>query len=411
MDTGRIRRELVAAVRLPATEERWIVAGTLVALVAWGLWVAATGAALNYTAAFAGIPITVEPWTTTTTVALAVTAVLWVLAPAAVVAYYLTRYLTNPHDNIAQHYRLQHPLLLVLPPLVLFAAVAGAGIAREAISGPVASVLLLLGILVLVRTVAYSYRVFSFSVPWLTQAFVFLTAVVVGITLLVSGAVLAGRQAFVEHAASGVGDLLGVDGVVALTMGSTTVGGVTVPTLPGIAAGLPVALSVLYLAVQILAGLIARLRKPDVPRSDLRTGQRYPSFAHPRSDSQDGSGGDEASLEQEHDQAASSASGADSGTQESGPAGTSDGTTAGADVAEAPGHTKVFTPPDAEGTPNDSASGGAIDADDSGDNGRETAVVADASGYACPSCGDEFPADVDFAFCPACGTELEPAEK
>jgi hypothetical protein len=422
MDSPRIRRELSGSIRLVWHNERWLWSGVVAVLAGFALWVGATGAALNYGAEFAGQPLSVSAWSTTTTLVLGIVSVLWVVAPAALVTYLVDGYVTNVSGNVHTHYRVDHPSTLVVPVLALYAVGAGGAVAVGAVPAALAATLTAIGLLLLVRTLAYSYRVFSFSVPAVVQFSLFLSLAVTAVALLAGVATLAGRRAFVKDAAAGLGDVLGSATVTDALVGTTTVGPVTVSTLLGLAAALPAGLTLVYLLAQSLVGTVNRARKPDVPRSQLRTGQRYPEFARPvsasASDSPPAKGGpatdgtESASANTPTDTGSSEpATTAETGASTGAAAGDSD--TQREDSADDVSHTKVFTAPDdgefeadvpgVDGTP------GASESDD------ETAVVggrggtpAGDGGYRCPTCDDSFDSDTNFAYCPTCGTELEP---
>lgn len=387
MDLARIRSELTGSLGLLWTAELWLWSGAVAVLAGFGLWVGATGAALNYGAEFAGIDLSVIEWSTATTVVLALVSVLWVLVPAAFVAYLVDGRLTNVSGNVHTHYRVGHPSLLVVPILAVYAILAGVGYALDEVPVALTAALSVVGLVALIRTVAYSYRVFSLSVPLVVQSFLFASLAVTVVALLTGTAAVAGREAFVEAAASGVGDLLGVDGVVAVVTGTTAVGNATVPTLPGLTAVTPAGLAVLYLLVQSLAGLVARLRKPDVPRSELRTGQRYPDFARPVT--RTASDGTTADTTTPNPSGSTADNTGQAGTVSDNVAASDSGDDATADASDEVSHTKVFTAPD----------DGDFDADVPG---------VDEDALRCPTCRETFDADADFAYCPTCGGRLEP---
>jgi hypothetical protein len=418
MDTARIRRELGGSIRLLWAREQWLWGGVVAVLAGFVLWVGATGAALNYGADFAGQPLSVSAWSTTTTVVFATVTVLWVVAPALLVTSLVDRYVTNVSGNVHTHYRVDHPFLLVVPFLLLVVAGVAGAVAVGTVPAALAAALLAVGLLVLVRTLAYSYRVFSFSVPILVEAALFVSLATTAVALLVGAATLAGRRTFVENAADGVADLAGSPTVADVLTGTTTAGPVTVSTLLGLAAALPTGLAVAYILVQNAVGLASRFRKPDVPRSQLRTGQRYPEFAHPIAE---GSAGDTSGDPSGRPSPDSTASGSGSQDASSATDTTADAKPAAADGASDAGepadegdddptddvsHTKVFTAPDEE-FDGDVPGVDNVPGTDGGNDG--TAVVGDSGGdgYRCPTCDDHFGPDTDFAYCPTCGTELQ----
>ncbi|MEF8784722.1 MAG: hypothetical protein V5A45_02225 [Haloarculaceae archaeon] len=418
MDTARISRELTDSIRLLWARERWLWSGVLAVLLGYVLWVGATGAALNYGAEFAGVDLSVTAWSSATTAVFATVVVLWVLVPAALVTSLVDNRITNVSGNVHTYYRVEHPFLLVAPTLVLVAVGVGVAVAAGDVPAALAGALVALGLLALIRTVAYSYRVFSFSAPLLVQLCLFVSLAVCAVALLTGAGIVAGRRGFVEAAAAGVGDLLGTGGVVAVVTGTTTVGPVTVSTLLGLAAALPVGFAVGYIFLQSAGGLVSRTRKPDVPRSQLRTGQRYPEFAHPISEQS--SGGDATHptpSEATHEDSDHPSNQPDDTSGSPDPATAAPGATDTDDVS----HTRVFTAPedgdfdgDVPGVGNVSDTDATADSTQSTDEtavvggGTETGAPSGASGYRCPSCAESFDADTSFAYCPTCGTELRP---
>ncbi|WP_302080216.1 hypothetical protein [Salinibaculum rarum] len=427
MDTAQLRRELAGSVRLLWTRERWLWSGVVAVLVGYALWVGATGAALNYGAEFAGADLSVVNWSSTTTAVFALVAVIWVLLPAAVVTYLVDSYVTNVSGNVHTHYRVEHPVTLVVPMLALFAVGVGAAVAVGDVPAALAGALVAVGLLVLLRTIAYSYRVFSFSVPMLVKSSLFVSLTVCAVALLAGVGIVAGRRTFVEAAGAGVGDLLGTGGVVDVVTGTTTAGPVTVSTLLGAAAILPVGFAVGYLLLQSAVGLVSRVRKPDVPRSQLRTGQRYPEFAHPITGVDGGDTNSTTSGESPDtgaDQQSTPTSGTTAQSQTSTAATTNADETGEdkTDESDDVSHTKVFTAPDdgnfGDDVPDvDSVPDADSTADTTGDDdAEETAVVGGAerpdesssgAGYRCPTCAESFAPDTSFAYCPTCGTELQ----
>jgi hypothetical protein len=428
MDSARIRRELSGSIRLLWARERWLWSGLFAVLAGFAFWVGATGVAMNYGAEFAGQPLSVMAWSATTTAVFAVVTVLWVLVPAAVVTYLVTGYVTNVSGNVHTHYRVDHPFTFVAPFLGLFLAGAGGAVALGTVPAALAGALVAVGLLVLVRTLAYSYRVFSFSVPLVVQAALFASLAVTAVALLVSVATLAGRRAFVEAAATGIAGVVGSTTVADVLTGTTTAGPVTVPTLLGLAAVLPAVLALGYILVQNLVGFLNRSRKPDVPRSRLRTGQRYPDFARPVSQSPDGGAAPTPSsgtatanggTPSRPDSSSASATAAPADSSETATADDTGSESAGKgseaesdceDPADDVSHTRVFTAPDDGGFDAD-----VPNLDDGDDAGDDTAVVGgaggtpiDSNGYRCPTCADTFGSGTNFAYCPTCGTELQP---
>jgi len=280
MDTGRIRRELVSSFSLVVTAERWLLAGVPLAAVVYAVWVGATGAAIAQLTEFAGTPVTVAPWSGTTTAVAGVAGLLWVAVPAAVGTFLVRDRLTNHHDNLKHGYRLQHPASLLVAPAALLLVGVGALLGAGEAAVPVLALVVAGAVFLLLRTVAYAYRVFALSVPLVPLLALFFTLSLLGTSLIAGAAVAAGRAGLLADAAAGLGGATGLPLPAVLT-GTTELGGVPVPTLAVLAGGVPVGAAAAYVGVQTLAGLLARLLAPDVKRSSLRTGQRYPAFAHP----------------------------------------------------------------------------------------------------------------------------------
>ena len=440
MDTAQIRREFVASLRLLVTGERRLLGGAVAVAVAYAVWVGATGAALNFGLDFGDRATSAAAWQATGTATVVLVVVLWVLVPAAVVTFLVDRAVTNANGNVRQHYRFTHPFLLVAPYLLLAVGGIGAAVALGEATAALLGVASALGLFALVRTVPASYRVFSFSHPRLAEALLFLALCVDAVAIPVSAATLTGRGGIVDAAASGLAGKVGTSTVETALVGATTVADVTVPYLLGATALVPVALVGMYFAVQVVAAQVNRTRSPDVPRSELRTGQRYPEFARPmhgnsgRSKSGSKSAGNQSDSEQSGSsttpaastgaatatasgagQSASASAASSSGAGGGASAGTataSKGTTGGDDSTEPAddgndeadddeyderSHTRVFKPPSGGGF-------GAGDGDDA--SGGKDGTDADG-GYRCPSCGDRYGADASFDYCPTCGSELQ----
>ena len=438
MDTAQIRREFVGSIRLLGAGEARLLAGAVAVAVGFAVWVGATGAALNFGLDLGEQPTSVAAWEATSTVALGLVVLLWVVLPAVAVTYLVDRAVTNANGNVHQRYRVTHPFLLVAPFLLLFAVGVVVAVGLGSVPGPLLAGLSVVGLFALVRTVPASYRVFSFSRPRFVEFSLCLALAVDAIAIPVSAATLTGRQAMVDAAAAGIGAKFGTTAVETLLVGSTTVGGLTVPNLLAATAGVPVALTLLYFVVQLVVAQVTRMRSPDVPRGELRTGQRYPDFAHPMhgkstddSTATTSSGSTSTTTSSSTTATAGSAgtsstsSGSASGSASAGSAGGSAATTSTpastattgsgastetASVADAPddeddeddvSHTKVFKPPSDDDFDSPSTEASETTSED-------TAVVSE-DGYVCPSCEDRYGADASFDYCPTCGSELESA--
>ncbi len=414
METERLRRDLAASVRLPFTSERPLWARALLAVFAYVLWIGLSGGVAASTALLPGRSLAVDPWTTTTTLVVSVVTLLWVIGPAALWTYVLVGELTNTNGHLAHYYRVQYPLVLVAVPLAAFGLLGTVGIALGRFPLALLGALVVVGTFVLVRTLVYSYRVFSLPAPRALQAFVVESTCVLAVAVLAGLADLAGRQRLVVDVAGGLDATLGTTGITALVSGTVTLRGMALPALPALAAGFPVVLALSYVVVQTLVGLVARIRVRSVPRSNLRTGQRYPAFAHPNADGSDhrqtsvrpsssvsGSvspSGPRRSAETDGDGTA--------GTNPPGGDDTAEESAASSGELDQTSHTRVFSPPDdadldavipAEANPD------GVDAESDGADSSES-----EDGYECPACGESFSGADAFAYCPTCGTELQP---
>jgi hypothetical protein len=401
--------DLVASFRLAVTDERRLFGAGLLAVLAWGLWVAATGAALTFLADAVGLGLSPEPWTGGFTAVVAVALLLWVVLPSALAVRLLADRLTNHSDNLAQHYRYRHPGALLAPPIALLAVAAGAVAALDP-PWPAYPVLAFGALFLLVRTLAYSYRVFALSAPRVVLAAVGLTAPLLAVALITGGAIAAGRGPFLTAVADGFGRAVGVGGLGRVLTAPVTVAGVAMPTVLVAAVAVPVGLSAAYLAGQTAASLAARIREPTVRRSALRTGQRYPAFAQPAAGRDggtaagDGSGSDDPS-------------GADGPADTAGGAGNSNTVGTGADPDPRDGSASAADEPAAGGDPGEGAAMAenvsntrvysppeGFDADGGADGGSDAAGDTAVASGNCPACGGTH--DGSVSFCPDCGEPL-----
>jgi len=402
MDTRDTRRELGRSVRLLADQERWLFLGLVAGAAGYLIWLAGTGVAVSQVAELAVGAYTVDPWSTEAAALAATFAVLWVLVPSAVAVRYVVGNLTNLRGNVEQCYRFDRPLVALVPPLVLLAAAAAVGAARGVVTWHVLALLAVANALLLVRTVAYGYRVYSFSVPRLLQGLVFAAAVVATTATVSRVASLGGQTALVEATAAryGVGDVV---------FGEVTRAGLTAPLLPLVAVATPAALALAYVWIQLFASLVVRIRRPDVPRSAIRAGQRYPQIVQPgttdrlamgtasEAGTESASGGEstgEAPVADSGDASSGDGPAADTGST-GGDAATethgSAGSDSESDSVEPAGQTRVFSPPeDAEAPGPDAASDGAA-----------------VKNEFCPICGETYAAEPDRTNCPNCNAVLD----
>lgn len=281
MDPGQVADDAWTSLRTLWREERWLPAGVPVLAVVYVLWIGATGAAFSFLGDAIVGPVRFDPWTTGTTVAVAVLGLLWVLGPAALVTVLVVDRVRNVNDNLRHGYRLGHPLFLLGPPATVLAVGYGLLVTTGVASLPVFAVLVAGALWLLVRTVAYAYRVFSLSLPVVAWLGVFLTALVVAVSTLLAGATAVGHEAAVAALLAGLADQTGIDALATLHAATVVVGGVDVSLLAAAVVAVPPGVAGAYLAVQLPWSVVVRLWRPSVRRPELRTGQRYPAFARP----------------------------------------------------------------------------------------------------------------------------------
>lgn len=412
MDT--VGEEVRKSWRLAWRQELWLPVGVPIAAVAYALWVGLTGAAVTYLAGAVAGSLTIDPWTGLTDLVVAMLALLWVVGPAAIAAVLVRDRVTNVRGNLATGYRLRHPLLLFLPPVVLL-GVGVAGLATVGETVPVLAVLVVGAGWLPVRTVAYAARVFSLSMPVVGHAVAFLTATAAAVAGLVLAAGAIGRGALVDAVATGLAARTGVDGVAGVAGGTVDVGGAALPATVAALVAVPVGLSAAYVAVQLVGSAVARVVKPTVRRPELRTGQRYPGFARPASGAtptSGGSGGQKTRgsnpIDARGGHAVSNGDGSAREDGENGDGGDSangdDGGPAGVGETDEPpnvvsevSQTRVFTPPEDASSIDPNAVANAqtpgAEGDAAGEGGR------------CPECGRSVPAGADDGTCPHCGAE------
>jgi hypothetical protein len=459
------REDLVSSFRLAVTEEARLFGAGLLALVVYGLWVGLSGAALTFAADALEVGLSPQPWTDAKTALAAVAVLAWVLVPAAVAAWLLVGQLTNESGNIAQRYRYRHPGVLLAPPAALLAVALVATVALAGPPWPVFIVLVFAALFLLARTIAYGYRVFSLSAPRVLAAATGLSGLALAVALLTGGATVAGREDYLGAVTEGFTGAVGADAAAWIVSGSVTVAGVTLPAAVAAAVGVPAGLSVFYLMVQTLAGVVNRVREPDVPRSELRTGQRYPDLARPTTSRAGGAGGSGTSGASSSPRASESSTaptpaGAGSGSGSGSAASSTTGSTSSASPSGSrssppdqspdpatPGETKgggagsgsddsptvdtgpadpqvtddvsntrVYTPPDDGGDEGEDPLSSGTDLGDESDGADTDVETGDSTGPSptgstataddvCPECGGSH--DPGAVFCPACGAALE----
>ncbi|MFC7142243.1 hypothetical protein ACFQMA_20690 [Halosimplex aquaticum] len=399
MDTRDTRRELGRSFRLLGDEERWLFAGLFLGGAGYLIWLAGTGAAVDQVADLAVGSYSVDPWSTEAAALAATFAVLWVLVPSAAAVRYVVGNITNLRGNVEQCYRFDRPLVALVPPLLLLIAAVAVGAVRGVATWYVLASLAVANTLLLVRTVAYGYRVYSFSVPRVLQGLLFVSAAVAATATVTLASSLAGQTALVEAVAARYG-------VADIAFGTVSRAGVSAPALPLAAVAIPGVLAVAYVWVQLFASLIVRIRRPDVPRSAIRAGQRYPQVVQPGTSDRlamgtasDGGGGETEVEPSEQgssatDDAADSSPASGSSTATAATASGDGAGTTGDEQAQNVGQTRVFTPPD--------------DADLTADGDATRAVAEDATkNEFCPICGETYEADAGHTNCPNCNAVLD----
>ncbi|WP_436923709.1 hypothetical protein [Halosimplex amylolyticum] len=400
MDTRDTRRELGRSIRLLGDEERWLFAGLLVGGAGYLIWLAGTGVAVSQAADLAFGSYSVDPWSTEAAALAATYAVLWVLLPSLAAVKYVVGNVTNLRGNVEQCYRFDRPLVALVPPLALLAAALAVGAVRGVATWYVLAALAVANTLLLVRTVAYGYRVYSFSVPRLLQGLLFVSAAVAATATVTLASSLAGQTALVEAVAARYG-------VAEIAFGTVSRAGVSAPALPLAAVATPAVLALAYVWVQLFASLVVRIRRPDVPRSAIRAGQRYPQVVQPGTSDRlamgtasDGGGGD---TEVEPTESGPSGTGGGAADAPAASTGSAGGASANGDSADATGdeqaenvgQTRVFTPPDdAEGVAT------------AGDATRTVDEDATKNEF-CPICGETYAADAGHTNCPNCNAVLD----
>jgi len=401
--------------------EWWLLVAAIAGYVLYGVWVLATGLAID----------TLAPSVFDSATGLAgVAIVVWLLLPAGVATLVLEQLLSNDYDNLVSQYRIDHPGVLPAPPGVVVLLVSLIAL----VLGPrpeLLAVLAAASLHLLVRTIAFGRRSYSFSPRPLFPVLTAVTAVAFGAAWLVHAPGLPwgiGTQV----AAAGVGPAL------KLGLGRA---GVAPAAALGLLVTVPALLSGVYMALQ---AAVARRVRAAAPLADpeKRAEQRYPimppvadsSRPGPPTPTTNGSSasadaGDSSSGTAEPSGTAESS--ASSGTAESAdPEGAAESAESGttgstADTAEEAGtddasHTQVFTTE--EPIPDDEDMAAIADedmaaVDDDGEDEAETddGWIDDTAIFSpdgatsatdeCGSCGESLP-DESVTFCPNCGERV-----
>ncbi|WP_254278890.1 zinc ribbon domain-containing protein [Haloarcula marina] len=409
--------------RLPRSEFRrslallrsewWVAVGGGLGYLAYGAWVAASGIGLRrFAPGFAdGTLATVGGEAVTGLAAAAV--VLWLVLPALVASRLTGGRFLNQTGNLASRYRLDHPSTLLAPPglVMLGCLVASLTVSRSA---PLTVVALVASVHLLVRTIAYGYRVYALSVPRLFGALRWMSAVALGAAWLVHATALAGlSEQFAEVATAS-----GVSGVVSIGL---TVAGVDSGIALSALVSVPAVLASGYLLAQTAAGAAVRRRAP-LENPTRRAGQRFPTMrpgAHASGGGGPPTGGRDESTATHDADAVAESTDAPTGAVED--AAVSDGPAPDGTTGDDDSSTRVFSPGHAADAAEADTAVAAVDGlstDDKGEDEGEddpfedTAVFSpDRAGFAgdrtCDECGTELPADRTPTFCPDCGERLD----
>lgn len=356
---GQRRRELRDSVRLAVHGERWFLLDLVLAVVGFVGWVAATGALVALGAREAGVSLAIGQGSTQSMGLLAAAVVGWIVLPAIAATWRVRDRVTNVSGNVEGQYRFDSPGTL-LGPAVALVVVAWIATAAAPLKWPALALAFVAGAYLLVRVMAFSYRVFSFSYPFLVH----LAALLTFLLYATAGVV---QLASVVDAASMVGEAATVLDVPVDLYGTVAAGPLVVPTLLTAAAATPVVLAAVYLACQGLAAGYVRWAEPTIDRGALRAGQRNPF----QPTAANGAGGRVRRASQT--------------TTPDGPGGD--------DGPSVPVHiqtTRVYDP-----------DGEVADA-----TGIETGTTS-RGGQQCRTCGATFSPGTEVRFCPNCGQRLD----
>lgn len=391
---GSLPAELRDSVRLFGAE-RWFFAGGVLATVGYGGWVLGTGTLADAVAPSLVGSVLFSVGSAPVDALTVLAAVGWVLVPALVAAALLNRALKNTRGNLASRYRFDHPSALVAPSGLVVLALVAVG-ATTGLSPLLAATGAVAAAHLFVRTLAYGYRVYTFSVPPLLSLFSVLAAASLAVASLVHAPVLGTLS-------GPLGDRLAAAGVVSVAETMVAASGADAGTVRSAAVMGPAVLAAAYLVPQSVAGLVVARRAP-LENPQPRPGQRYPSVGRRTaapSAVAGGPGRDDGAAE------------TDAAPDESTPAeaDTAEGTDEAPADSDESGGTRVFTPdqPLPEETAADETAADGTTADEWF---ADTAVYTDdATGKGtsdrCPACHADVPADGSARFCPNCGERLD----
>ncbi|SFS02804.1 hypothetical protein SAMN05216559_2692 [Halomicrobium zhouii] len=397
--SGRRRRELADSFRLVTGDEQWCLRDLLVGVVAAAVWIGGTGALAIQVADVLGVPLGLGVGESPSPLAVGLFAVLWLAVPAVAVTVRIRRRTLNLRGNVEQYYRFEHPAALLAPPALLVVVAVVVGMALGGFPSSVSLVLLPVGLFALIRTLAFSYRVYSFSHPLVVHLFVAVSTTVALASALAAVGMATGQGQFTER-------VLRAAGLPSWVLGTVSVEGVVVSGVAVVAA-LPVGLALAYVLVQTVVSLAVRLVEPDVDRSSMRTGQRYPPFL----DSTTPVG---TSVDSSDSSAGSTGTDTDASTADRGPTESDGDGTDSEDSVESDdegedlddvSNTRVFTPPADDG---DGGFGSSTAGETRSVPGTDDEVTSSTGGGSrCDACGETFSMETDVRFCPNCGTALD----
>ena len=399
MERGRLGSEIRESAALLRTET-WLFVGVALAGVAYGGWVLATGLLLEQ---FSGLERTVLVATDGSVVSVrtVLAAGTWLVVPSLATAAFVNRRLRNRYGNLIDAYRLDHPsLLLALPGCVLGGCLLGSLTFGQR---PSLTVVALFGTAhLVVRTVAYGHRVYTFSAPPLLSVLTFVSAGSLGVGWLTAA----------PGASSTLSPWLARAGVGPVAETALTLTTVRPSQATPLFIAVPGVLASVYLLVQLLAGAVVRTRAP-LANPQRRPDQRFPIMP-PVGGPQTGGESGVAQRDVDAEPASTEQTGTD--------------TEAADREAESPGHTgtRVFSPEEvpqaresAQSTDDDGSGTATADSDTEPEtSGTEAADEAwmddtavftpgarDAGQSYCGECGESLPPDADT--CPSCGAPVE----
>lgn len=365
--------------------EWWLLVGGIAGVLLYGAWVLVTGLLLESVVPAAGATVLTSVATTSVTVRVAVAAVVWLLVPAAVVTWLLNRQLSNTYGNLVSQYRFDHPGVLPAPTGVIVALTTVAAVAVGPRT-PVLVVMAVAGVHLLVRTVAFGRRVYSFSPRPLFSVLVGTSAVALAAACLAGAPAVPGT----------VGARMAAAGVPAVVETGLAITGLARGTALGVLVAVPALLSGLYLGVQAVVARRVRAKAP-LANPQKRAEQRYPIMPPVTDSSRPGPPTSTADR-----------SGTTRPTDSTAPPDGSDATTGATDDDS---HTRVFTADEPVPEEGEAVATVTDDGEGATDDGwiDDTAIFSlDGAGGAadeCDSCGQAV-SEESVTFCPNCGSRL-----